>query len=166
MRDSRQAFTLIEVLIVLVIVGIATTMAGSGFNLMMRMMDAKTAAYRFRDAIQLARSDAMARARYGGIALDTSSKRWTRFVDNQSAGTVGMLDPMDTLIGVDSLTGFAVNSISCTRMAGSVCAVVFSPDGSTLDAGSLHLVLQGTKSSVVFSVLIVAATGFTIAQVQ
>jgi prepilin-type N-terminal cleavage/methylation domain-containing protein len=166
MRNSRHAFTLFEVLIVVVIIGIATAMAGSGFSLLMKKFTAKAVAHKMRDAIQLARSDAMARSRNNGIALDTATKQWVRFIDNPTSGTIGVLDVLDTLVARDSLPGFGLNSISCTRMTSGVCAVVFTPDGSTINGASLRLAARHSRSNVSFSALIIAATGFSIVEVK
>lgn len=166
MRKSRQAFTLIEVLIVVVIIGIATAMAGAGFSLFMKKITAKSDAYRLRDAIQLARSDAMARSRNAGIALDSSGLRWARFIDSRVSGSVGTLDPADTLVSRDSLKDFTITSISCTRMVSGVCMLVFTPDGSTINGASVRLVARHRTANVTLSALIIAATGFTLVEVR
>jgi prepilin-type N-terminal cleavage/methylation domain-containing protein len=166
MRNSRVGFTLIEVLIVVVIIGIATAMAGAGFSLLMKKFTAKSVAYRLRDAVQLARSDAMSRSRNSGFALGAADLKWIRFIDNQSGGTIGAWDASDTLITRDSLPGYAVNSLSCTRMSASVCSIVFSPDGSTLNGGSMRLVARHGQSNISLSVLLIAATGFSIVEVH
>lgn len=166
MRTSRQAFTLIEVLIVVVIIGIATAMAGAGFSLFMKKISAKSEAYRLRDAIQLARSDAMARSRNAGIALDSSGLSWARFIDSRTSGAMGSFDPSDTLLSRDSLKDFGVTSISCTRMVSGVCMLVFTPDGSTVNGASLRLVARHRTANVSLSTLIIAATGFTLVEVK
>jgi len=166
MRTSRLAFTLIEVLIVVVIIGIASAMAGAGFSLFMKKISAKSEAYRLRDAIQLARSDAMARSRNSGIALDSTGLSWVRFIDSPASGTLGVFDPADTLVSRDSLKDFGVTSISCTRMVSGVCMLVFTPNGATINGSSLRLVARHRTANITLSTLIIAATGFTLVEVK
>lgn len=162
---SSRGFSLLEVLIVTVIIGIASAMGVAGFNLFMKKVTAKADAHRFRDALQLARSDAVTRSRHSGVGLDTTLG-WFRFVDHPVDGIPGSFDSHDTLLSRDSLAGFLLESLSCPRMRAGVCAIVYGPDGATLDAGSMRLRARHAKAAVTLDALVVAATGFAITEVR
>jgi len=61
-------------------------MAFSGWKRVMWRVQALGAADEFRSALQLARSDALARQRYSGVVIDPSSLRFLRFIDSSSSG--------------------------------------------------------------------------------
>lgn len=148
-----------------VVIGIASTMGIAGFGLFMKKVTAKAQAHRLRDAIQLARSDAVTRSRCSGIAVDTTL-RWTRFLDNPTDGIPGSYDSRDTSLSRDSLEGFQLESISCTRMSAGTCSIVYGPDGATLGASSIRLQARHAKAAIALSVLVIAATGFAITEVR
>lgn len=162
---TRRGFTLFEVLIVIVIIGIASAMGIAGFGLFMKKVTAKADAHRLRDAMQLARSDAVTRSRNSGVAVD-STLQWFRFVDHPSDGIQGSYDSKDTLVSRDSLKGFQMESISCPRMKAGLCSIVYGPDGATLGAGSMRLQARHAKAAVMLDVLVIAATGFAITEVR
>ena len=82
---ARGGFTLIELVIVLVIVGIVSAMAITGWNRLMWHVQALGAAQEFRDAILLARSDALTKKRNSGILIDQAGMRYKRFVHLNTA---------------------------------------------------------------------------------
>lgn len=149
----------------IVIIGIASAMGIAGFGLFMKKVTAKADAHRLRDAMQLARSDAVTRSRNSGVAVD-STLRWRRFIDHPSDGTPGSFDSYDTLVSRDSLKGYQMESISCPRMQDGLCSIVYGPDGSTLGAGSMRLRARHVKAAVMLDVLVIAATGFAITEVR
>ena len=71
----RRGFTLLEMLVVLIIVGILSVMAYSGWEKAMWMLKAKGSADHLRNSILLARSDAMARRHNSGFPLRARSDR-------------------------------------------------------------------------------------------
>lgn len=162
---GSRGFTLLEVLIVTVIIGIASAAGIAGLSLFMKKVTAKADSHRLRDAMHLARSDAITRSRNSGVAVD-SALGWLRFVDHPTDGTLGAYDSHDTLISRDSLAGFSLESISCQRMNAGVCSIVYGHDGATLNAGSMRLQARHAKAAVVLNLLVIAATGFAIAEVR
>lgn len=76
---------MIEMLIVLVMVGILSAMAITGWKRLMWHVQALGAAQEFRDAIALARSDALTKKRHSGILIDQTGLRFLRFVDSNPA---------------------------------------------------------------------------------
>lgn len=82
----RRGFTLMEVLVVLVLVGILTALATVGWQRFTWQVRVRGALDDLRNAIQLARSDATTRKRSSGILIDQDSLRYLRFVDSSSTG--------------------------------------------------------------------------------
>jgi len=82
----RSGFTILEVVIVVVMVGIVAAMSATAWTRLTWNIQAKGAVEEFRDAILLARSDAITRKRNSGIFVDVSGMRYLRFVDSSSLG--------------------------------------------------------------------------------
>lgn len=83
----HPGFTIIEVLIVVVLIGIVSGMAYGGWKRVMWRVHALGAVDEFRGALMLARSDATTRQRFSGVLLDLPGRRYLRFVDS-TAGDV------------------------------------------------------------------------------
>jgi len=157
---------LFEVLIVLVIIGICCAMAVPGFNLLMKKVQAKSTAFQMRDAIQLARSDAMAHQRFSGVTIDTGNLSWNRFQDNPTGPRPGAFDSLDTVKVTQTMQGYATTSRNCTRLNGSVCSIVFAPDGSTVNGSSFNLTFRNASANVSMTVMVISATGLTLVEVK
>jgi prepilin-type N-terminal cleavage/methylation domain-containing protein len=166
MECRKRGFTLFEVLIVLVIIGICCAMAVPGFNLLMKKVKAKSVAFELRDAIQLARSDAMAHQRFSGVAIDTGSLSWNRFLDNPTGTRPGAFDSLDTVKFTRTMQGYGTTSRNCTRLNGSICSIVFSPDGSTVNGSSFNLGFRNATANVAMTVMVISATGLTLVEVR
>lgn len=78
----HPGFTIIEVLIVVVLIGIVSAMAYGGWKRVMWRVHALGAVDEFRGALMLARSDATTRQRFSGVLLDLPGRRYLRFVDS------------------------------------------------------------------------------------
>jgi prepilin-type N-terminal cleavage/methylation domain-containing protein len=146
---KRGGFTMIEMLIVLVMVGILSAMAITGWKRLMWHVQAQGAAQEFRDAIALARSDAVTKKRNSGILIDPAGMRYLRFVDSNT--TNGRYDigesvlqgwtsfPSSLIIHLPVLSAWSPDPIplSCDPSASPLdystqvgnVAVVFKPDG-------------------------------------
>jgi prepilin-type N-terminal cleavage/methylation domain-containing protein len=152
---ARGGFTMIELVIVLVMVGILSAMAITGWNRLMWHVQALGAAQEFRDALLLARSDAVTKKRNSGILIDPAGMRYKRFVHANTAN--GGYDSTDTVLQdwVSFPSSLIIDSIASSWSPDPVpepCdasappldyssqigtyAVVFKPDGrswATLD---------------------------------
>jgi hypothetical protein len=73
-------------MIVVVMIGIVAVMSATAWNRLTWSIQAKGAIEEFRDAILLARSDAITRKRNSGIIIDVSAMRYLRFIDSSSLG--------------------------------------------------------------------------------
>jgi prepilin-type N-terminal cleavage/methylation domain-containing protein len=156
---GRGGFTLIELVIVLVMVGILSAMAITGWNRLMWHVQGLGAAQEFRDAILLARSDAITKKRNSGILIDPAGLRYMRFVDsNATSAANGRYDtgevvlqkwasfPSKLIVHLPVLSNWSPDpvpvpcdasapALDSSTQIGNV-AVVFKPDGrswATLD---------------------------------
>ncbi len=87
---------MIELAIVVVLVGILSTMAITGWNRLMWHVRALGAAQEFRDAVLLARSDAVTKKRHSGIVIEPAQMRYLRFLDDKVNN--GRYDASETLL--------------------------------------------------------------------
>ena len=138
----------------MVLVGILASMASVGWKRVMWRVQALGAADEFRNALQLARSDALSRQRHSGVLLDPAGLRYLRFVDSSSSGaadgryTAGETivqdwRPLPTRMVVHSVhssisapvtlrtCGSAATSGTSSTQAGTF-SLVFAPDGRSL----------------------------------
>lgn len=86
-RRPHPGFTIIEVLIVVVLIGIVSGLAYGGWKRVMWRVNSLGAVDEFRGALMLARSDATTRQRFSGVLLDLPGRRYLRFLDS-TAGDV------------------------------------------------------------------------------
>ncbi|MBK9576648.1 MAG: prepilin-type N-terminal cleavage/methylation domain-containing protein [Fibrobacterota bacterium] len=171
---SRLGFTLIEMLIVLAIVGILTTMTAMGWTKVMNRISGKGAAYQVRDALTSARMDALTRKRHSGVRLDPSGLRFQLFVDSSGTGANGRYDSGETILHpwetLPSQPSFASISSSvspdptprsCKQAAApaisssqsGVYSIVFRPDGRSWAGFQAKLVPKGSTDTVRIGVL-------------
>ncbi|MCB9495473.1 MAG: prepilin-type N-terminal cleavage/methylation domain-containing protein [Fibrobacteria bacterium] len=79
-----QGFTIIELMVVVILVGIVAAMSYSGWTRVMWRVKAFGAADEFRGALLQARSDAVVRKRHSGVFFDLAGQRYLRFVDSSA----------------------------------------------------------------------------------
>ena len=178
---ARRGFTLIEMIVVIVIVGILSVLAYSGWGRVMYMVQAKGAADEVRNAILLARADAMTRRHYSGVVLDTAGHRYLRFVDStlgdlhngdydqgetvlqnwtplpshlvfQSASSSTTSDP------VPRVCRSAAAPTTTIPSTGSTYPIVFRPDGRSVQAFTTKFFATSFPDDI-FSVDVLPATG-------
>ena len=75
-----------EVMVVVVIIGILSSMASVLWTRFSGRINARGGMDELRNAIQLARSDAITRRRNSGILIDKDSLRYLRFIDSSATG--------------------------------------------------------------------------------
>ena len=144
-RKSTRGFTLIELLIVLILVGITSGFAVSGWRKVQSRLMARSSMETLLVTFHRARSDATTKERKSGVAIseDTTSSflgggttrrglRFLRFVD-LPAGTAGVFDDQDSVMqGWTTLEGHAfAYSMSSSGLSDGVASIVFNGDGST-----------------------------------
>jgi type II secretion system protein H len=143
---SQGGFTLIEMVIVVVIVGILASMAVGGWKTITSKLRSRSAISDLAAQLRRARSDAMARSRYSGFVIDLVGKRWMRFVDQESGGsryewdggdqTLTSWQPLDNAVVIDSSW--------CGKTTSGRLSVVFDPEGDA-QAGLFLRTKAGTQ---------------------
>lgn len=175
-------FTLVEVLVVVVLVGLLSTIAGTYWGRFTAKMKVSGAAKELRGAILTARSDALTRKRYSGIVIDFSQRRYMRFVD--SSGTATTTQNCRNETGEPVLQGWtalssklvfhsqassippvpgirnceAASAVSSGSAQSGAYSVVFRPDGSSCATLLVKMGVEGVPSDTV-RVSILPATG-------
>ena len=179
---------MLEMLVVLIIVGILSVLAYSGWTKVMWMVQAKGSADQFRNAILLARSDAMARRHNSGLYLDLVNHRYLRFVDSTVDGSGNEVHNGNYDLGADkvlqtweelpknlvfyrvrsNITSDPMPRTSCqgatpasTTTESSLTAsypVLFRPDGRSLGAFEAKLGVTSFPNDT-FTVDVLPATG-------
>lgn len=144
-RASNQGVTLMELLIVVALVGITSSLAVGSFRKIQARSQARASIEDLTVALHLARSDASTRQRRSGVVIapDTANSfvdnagvsrtglKYLRFVDSD-VGTQGAYDATDTVLqGWVPMQGqvFAYSINSSGLSAGTV-SLVFHTDGS------------------------------------
>ena len=143
-RASIRGVTLMELLIVVALVGITSSLAVGSFRKIQAKSQARASIEDLAVALHLARSDAGTRQRNSGVVIapDTANTfvsggvartglRYLRFVDSD-VGAQGVYDATDTVLqGWTSMKGqvFAYSIASSGLSAGTV-SLVFHTDGS------------------------------------
>lgn len=152
----RSGFTILEVLIVVVLIGILAVLASVSWRRITYKLRVVTAVEELRNAVQLARSDAVTRRRHSGLLLDVSARKYLRFVDSSKLtqlpdGTYTTDDPIVIQDWVELPSRLVFHSVassftprreprncgasrvavSTTTRAGPFYPIVFRPDGSS-----------------------------------
>lgn len=163
---TLSGFTLIEVLTVVILIGVVTAFVASSWGRFSERVRARSHSDELMESILLARSDAMARMRLSGIAIDTGARRFMRFVDSDSVGVLGRYDE-----GIDSIlepwakldTQLVIRGADCSEMASGMAHVVFSPDGASLS--QLSLQLEARRGGFAARIFLLPATGLATMEV-
>ena len=143
-RVAQRGVTLMELLIVVALIGLVSSLAVGSFRKIQAKSQARASIEDLTVALHLARSDASTRQRRSGVVIapDTSNSfvsggvsrtglKYLRFVDSD-LGTQGVYDATDTILqNWTSMNGqvFAYSIASSGLSAGTV-SLVFHTDGS------------------------------------
>lgn len=153
MTNRRIAgFTMMEMVIVVVILGVIAALAIPSFLSYMPKLRAKAEARDIVSQLRLARSKAVAERRPYGVSFDLESKTVQLFgdTDNPSAQ---LFSVSDSLVECDTV-GSDVSLVSCT-FANS--CVVFNSTGAASTSGDLQVVTS--DGSILMAINVLASTG-------
>lgn len=152
----RAGFTMVELMIVVVLVGIVTTMAAPGLQKSYERMKYRAAVRNVTSSLRLARSTAIATKEQVGIAIDTEKKLLTIFADRVNPDNY-QLENGDSTIRVDTLPLEIVwVGTDCTNNV-----IAFEPNGSSgfVGGGNIYS-LAYTPKMIGFHVSnVLASTG-------
>jgi len=151
-RPGERGFTLMEMMIVVVVIGVIAAMAIPSFLSYMPKLKVKACARDIVSQLRLARSKSVAERRPYGVAFDVGAKCYTVFADtdNPAAKTFTVAD---SVMHVDTLET-DLSMVSCTYANG---CVVFNSTGAASTSGEVKVV--SSDGTVLMSINTLASTG-------
>lgn len=154
-RNHKSAgFTLIEMMIVIVIIGVMAAMAGPSFSNFIPKMKLKADSREKTNYLRQARSRAISENSQYGIYFNTDDNEIVFFKDTSSPELSTYEEGMDSLVQ-DSISCESNVQFSNCSFANNV--VVFYPNGSASTSGSIDL--RDTGSSEMYTISVLASTG-------
>jgi general secretion pathway protein H len=133
MRGTRAGFTLLEMLVVLVILGLALGIVVSRGPMRSQRLDMDAAARSIAGTLRLARSRAIVRDQTVRVAVDVAAHRYA--MDGEAPHAL----PADVELRVVTVAGLSDRA--------RVAAIAFAPDGSS-SGGRIELVGRGRTVQV------------------
>ena len=151
-RRFANGFTMLEMMIIVVIIGIAAALAAPTFFSATPRLRARTEARNLLNMVRLARSKAISDGAQYGVYLDTANRQYLLFKDISSP-TLMSYDVSDSLVAgpADYSPDLAANS----SFSGDV--VVFMSTGRASQSGNFTVDLTG--GGALYTVSILASTG-------
>ncbi|MCP4583211.1 MAG: prepilin-type N-terminal cleavage/methylation domain-containing protein [candidate division Zixibacteria bacterium] len=147
-------FTMIEMMIGVVVIGILAAMAGPGFSNWIPRMKLKAEAREKVNYLRQARSRAIAENSQYGVYFNTSNGETAFFKDTNSPQLATYESGADSLVEDLIETECNVFYANCTL---SNDAVVFFPNGSASTSGTIEL--HDTESDYEYAITVLASTG-------
>ena len=149
---NKKGFTLIEVVIVAVIIGIISTIAIPRFGKVMTRLKMKTSGRDIISQLRLARSYAVSQKKPFGVHFDVNSNQYLLFKDVVNLGSE-TYDAGDSTIKIFTLPG----DLGFGYCSFSNDVVIFRSNGSGSSSGSVDLYSQEVYDWIMIDVL--ASTG-------
>lgn len=152
-RNKTLGFTMLEMMIIVVIIGIAAAMAAPTFFAGVPRLKARTEARNVLSLLRLARSNAISNGSQYGVFVDIANRQYLFFKDIANPGSM-IYEPADSIIsGPESIpVDVAVLSSS---FAGN--SVVFLPTGGASQSGNFTFDISG--GGALYTVSVLASTG-------
>jgi prepilin-type N-terminal cleavage/methylation domain-containing protein len=131
---SRKGFTLIELVIVAVAIGIISAIAIPRFGKVMTRLKLKTTARNVTSILRLARSNAVSQKGHFGVHFDVDSRQYTLFKD------IVNLSSYTYEVGDSALKAFVLpENVSFGYASFNNSTVIFFPNGSASSSGMVDL---------------------------
>jgi prepilin-type N-terminal cleavage/methylation domain-containing protein len=154
---SNSGITLIELLIVVAIVGIVTTMALPRFQNAYDRMKFRSANRDLMSSMKLARSQSIAEKKYVGVYFNVDNSTTTLFEKDTAYTTLNMFEETDHVLRVDTIPG--MSSFLWTDMTNN--AMTFRPTGQAVYEGGGNIVTLSYNESMlgIYQINVLASTG-------
>lgn len=153
---SLAGFTMIELMIVVVVISLATSMAAPGLQTAYERMKYRAAVRNVTSTLRLARSTAITTKQQVGVLLDDNTKTMTIFADLVNPANYAF-ESGDSVISVDTLPKEIVwLGTDCTNDV-----LAFEPNGSSgfEGGGNLYSLAYSSDMVAFHSTNVLAATG-------
>jgi Tfp pilus assembly protein FimT len=156
-KNNNKGITILEIMIMLVILGITTTLAVPRFGQVIDKLKLKTTARDMVSSLRLARSHAVSQRSQFGVYFDLESNQYVLFKDLANPGSFTYDAGSDSDMVTTSLPG----NTSFGWSSFPNFTVIFKPDGSASSSGlvELHSVSEEEGYSGYFTVDVLGSTG-------
>ncbi|MFH1337149.1 MAG: GspH/FimT family pseudopilin [Candidatus Zixiibacteriota bacterium] len=137
--QNDKGFTMLEMMIIVVVIGIIATLSLPGFGKVMDRLKLKTAGRDVVSAMRFARSAAVSQKDQFGVYFDQSARTFLIFKDiaNQSSFTYDV--GADSVIQIKNLPRNV--NFGYTSIPGP--AIIFKPNGSAYTSGQVYMSSYG-----------------------
>lgn len=152
----NSGFTLIELMIATVIIGIVATMAVPRVQKAFERMEFKSTHQSLNSSIKLARSMAITSKTPYGINVNVEAKTVTLFKD-MTAGGYNFTDGIDSVVRIDSMP----NHVSYLASDFEGNTMLFEPNGSADFVGGGNIIVMAYSPDIlaIFFTNVLASTG-------
>jgi len=132
---NNKGFTILEMMIVAVVIGITATLTLPGFGKVMDRLKLKTAGRDVVSSMRLARSAAVSQKDQFGVYFDYSSGNYVIFKDIKNPSSFTYDLGSDSVVLIKNLPGNV--HLGYASFPGS--AIIFKPNGSAYTSGQVYL---------------------------
>ena len=152
---SKSGFTLLELMITVVIIGIAAAIAAPTFERSIQQFKFKSITKEMLSTLRKARSQAIAEKTPYGVHFDHFTNEITAFRDDVNPSLFTYDVGVDSVISVDTLTGEYVYLWASFINS----AVVFQPNGTASETGYIYMFSERDESYNWSGSTVLASTG-------
>lgn len=154
---TEHGFTLIELMVTVVIIGIISAMAVPRFAKEYDRMTFRTATKKVSSTIRLARSMAISQKDYYGVHFDATARTVTLYKKADTSSFYNVYQTSDSAIRVDTLSReFTTLTTDLTNSA-----IAFRPNGSAIFAGGGNIACMIYNDNIIGinQINVLASTG-------
>lgn len=152
-RNRTLGFTMLEMMIIVVIIGIAAAMAAPTFFAGIPKLKARTEARNVLNLVRLARSSSISNGAQYGVYVDIANRQYLFFKDILNPANM-IYEPGDSIISGPEPIPVDVAVLS-SSFAGN--SVVFLPTGRASQSGNFTFDISG--GGALYTVSVLASTG-------
>jgi len=153
-KNNNKGFTILEMMIIVVIIGITATLAMPQFERTMEKLKLKNAGRDIISSLRLARSFTVLQRSQFGVYFDLNSNRYVLFKDTTNPGDFTYDAGSDS----DMVAGTLPHNVGFSTITFPNFVVIFKPDGSASNSGTVGLYSSaGAYGS--FTVDVLSSTG-------
>jgi prepilin-type N-terminal cleavage/methylation domain-containing protein len=148
-RKNASGFTMLELMIIVVILGILAAIAVPTFGDYIPKMEARSQARATLNYLRLARSRAISESTQYGVYVDTNNRTYILFKDTVNPAMTTYHDGDSVVVGPETIDP----DVTITQSTFSNNAVVFMPTGGASQSGTITFDKVGGGAAYTVSVL-------------
>ncbi len=154
-KNNNKGITILEMMIMAVIIGIASTLAIPRFGQVMEKLRLKTTGRDIVSALRLARSNAVSQRSQFGVYFDLNSREYVLYKDLANPGSF----TYDAGADSDMVTKTLPGRVGFGYTSFPNFTVIFKPDGSASSSGLVELYSYEEDYNGAFTVDVLGSTG-------